>query len=199
MRVALTGGIAAGKTFVADELARLGAVIVDSDLLAREVVEPGTAGLAAIVERFGAGMLLTDGSLNREALGNLVFSDPGARAALNAIVHPLVRRRAEELEAAAPEGAVVVSVIPLLVETGLDKGFDTIIVADVPVETQVARLKKRNALTGEEALARIGAQATRERRLAVATHVIDNSGPKEQTWAQIDRVWAELTGRSGDS
>lgn len=194
MRVALTGGIASGKTFVANELARLGAVIIDSDLIAREVVEPGTPGLAAVIERFGEEVLLPDGSLDRPALGRIIFGDETARADLNAIVHPLVRRRARELEEAAPEGAVVVQVVPLLVETGLDRGFDTIVVTDVPVETQVARLMARNKLTEAEAQARIAAQAPRQQRLAVATHVIDNSGPKTATRAQVERVWEELVG-----
>lgn len=194
MRVALTGGIASGKTFVANELARLGAVIIDSDLIAREVVEPGTPGLAAVIERFGEEVLLPDGSLDRPALGRIIFGDETARADLNAIVHPLVRRRAAELEDAAPEGAVVVQVVPLLVETGLDRGFDTIVVTDVPVETQVARLMARNKLTEAEAQARIAAQAPRQQRLAVATHVIDNSGPKTATRAQVERVWEELVG-----
>lgn len=196
-RVALTGGIAAGKSFVADELARHGAVIIDADLLAREVVEPGTPGLAAVVERFGEDILLEDGSLDRAALGGIIFADDAARADLNAIVHPLVRRRADELEAAAAEGAVVVHVIPLLVETGLDRGFDTVIVADVPVGTQAERLKARNGLTDEEADARIGAQAARGERFAVATRVIDNSGSRDDTRAQVEALWDELVGGVG--
>lgn len=191
-RIALTGGIASGKSFVAEELARRGAVIIDSDLLAREVVEPGTPGLAAIVERFGERVVLPDGSLDRAALGSLIFADAAARADLNAIVHPLVRQRSDELEAAAPEGAVVVQVIPLLVETGLDRGFDIIIVADVALETQVERLRSRNGLTRAQASARVEAQASRQERLAVATYLIDNSGTMAETIAQVDWLWTRL-------
>ena len=192
-RIALTGGIASGKSFVADEFAALGAVLVDSDLIAREVVEPGTPGLAQIVERFGEGVLAEDGSLDRPRLGALVFSDDAARADLNAIVHPLVRRRAAELEAAAPDGAIVIQVIPLLVETGLDEGFDTVLVVDVPVEVQIERLMRRNSLTEAEALARIDAQADRGRRLAAATHVIANSGSRSATRERVREVWRDLS------
>lgn len=148
--IALTGGIGSGKSTVADLLAANGAVIIDSDVLAREVVEPGTDGLAAVVERFGDGVLTEDGSLDRPALGRLVFADDGARADLNAIVHPRVRARARELRAAAlasDPDAVVIDVIPLLVETGLADRFDVVIVVDVPVAAQVERVMARNGLT----------------------------------------------------
>ncbi|WP_193432370.1 dephospho-CoA kinase [Tessaracoccus aquimaris] len=192
-RIALTGGIASGKSFVADEFAALGAVIVDSDLIAREVVEPGTPGLAQVVQRFGEGVLAEDGSLDRARLGAIVFSEDAARADLNAIVHPLVRRRAADLERAAPEGSVVIQVIPLLVETGLDEGFDTVLVVDVPVEAQIERLMRRNALTEADALARINAQADRGRRLAAATHVIENSGSRSATRERVREVWRDLS------
>lgn len=193
-RIALTGGIASGKSFVADEFAARGASIIDSDVLAREVVEPGTAGLARIIERFGPDMLDGEGKLDRARLGELVFSNEEARQELNSIVHPLVRERAAALEAAAPEGTVVIHVIPLLVETGLDRGFDRIIVVDVPVEVQLDRLRRRNGLSVGEAQARISAQATREERAAVASYFIDNSGERHETAAQVDRVWAQLQG-----
>lgn len=193
-RIALTGGIASGKSFVADEFAARGASIIDSDVLAREVVEPGTAGLARIVERFGPDMLDGEGKLDRARLGELVFSNEEARQQLNSIVHPLVRERAAALEAAAPEGTVVIHVIPLLVETGLDRGFDRIIVVDVPVQVQLDRLRRRNGLSVGEAQARISAQATREERAAVASYFIDNSGERHETAAQVDRVWAQLQG-----
>lgn len=193
-RIALTGGIASGKSFVADEFAARGASIIDSDVLAREVVEPGTAGLARIVERFGHDMLDGEGTLDRARLGELVFSNEEARQQLNSIVHPLVRERAASLEAAAPEGTVVIHVIPLLVETGLDRGFDRIIVVDVPVQVQLDRLRRRNGLSVGEAQARISAQATREERAAVASYFIDNSGERHETAAQVDRVWAQLQG-----
>lgn len=177
---------------VADELASRGAVIIDSDILAREVVEPDTPGLKAVVERFGAGILLPDGRLDRAALGSVIFADEQARSDLNAIVHPLVRRRSEELAGDAPEGSVVIHVIPLLVETGLDETFEEIIVVDVPQETQVRRLQRRNDLSLEDAWARVRAQASRQERLEVADWVIDNSGDQAATIGQIDRLWDEL-------
>lgn len=191
-RVALTGGIASGKSFVADEFARLGATVVDSDVLAHEAVEPGTQGLAAVVDRFGADILGPDGTLDRAALGALVFHDDAARADLNAIVHPIVRSRAAAREAEAPEGAVVIQVIPLLVETGLDKEFDTIIVVDVPVGVQEERLRLRSGLSLDEARARIRAQATRSQRLAVATHIVDNSGAPRRTIERVADLWKVL-------
>lgn len=192
MRVALTGGIASGKSTVADMFAELGAVIVDSDVIAREVVEPGTEGLARIVERFGEGILTDDGSLDRAELGSIVFRDDAARADLNAIVHPLVRRRAEQLEADAPEGALVVQVIPLLLEAGLADGFDEIIVVDIPEAEQLRRLMARNGYDEDEARDRIRSQASREDRLAVATHVIDNAAGLAETRRQVEALVREL-------
>ena len=192
-RIALTGGIASGKSFVAAELEALGAVIIDSDVLARDVVARGTPGLAAVVGRFGDAVLRADGELDRAALGTIVFADDAARADLNAIVHPLVRARAAALEEAAPEGAVVIQVVPLLVETGLYRGFGTVIVVDVPEETQLDRLMRRNPLTREEARARLDAQASRDERLAVATHVVDNAGSPEATRRRVRELWRELT------
>ena len=181
-RIALTGGIASGKSAVADLLAARGAVLVDSDVLAREVVAPGTPGLAAIVERFGEGILRPDGALDRPALGAIVFADPDARADLEAITHPRIRARAGELRAEAPAGAVVIDVIPLL----------EVIVVDVPEEVQVERLRRRDGFTRDEAMARLAAQASREDRLAVADHVIDNSGDTDALAAQVDRLWDAL-------
>ncbi|AQP44099.1 dephospho-CoA kinase [Tessaracoccus flavus] len=192
-RIALTGGIASGKSMVSDDLARRGAVIIDSDVLAREVVEPGTEGLHRIVERFGSEVLNADGSLDRAKLGNLIFSDERSREDLNAIVHPLVRARARELESAAPPDALVVHVIPLLVETGLDREFDRVIVVDAPAETQARRLMRRNNLGNQDAMARINAQASRRQRLSVADWVVDNSSDQASTVQQIDRIWADLT------
>lgn len=189
MRIGVTGGIASGKTLVSDTLARLGAVVIDADLLAREVVEPGTDGLAEIVERFGPGILGDDGALDRPALGEIVFSDEAARADLNAIVHPRVRARAREIDAAAPEGAVVAHIIPLLVETGQQDAYHGVLVVDAPDEIRRARLMRRNGLSAEQARARIDAQATREERLAAADWVIDNSGTPEETVAQVERWW----------
>jgi dephospho-CoA kinase len=142
LRVGLTGGIASGKTTVSDALGERGAVVIDADLLARQVVEPGTPGLAAVVERFGADVLTGDGRLNREALGRVVFADPEARRDLEAIVHPAVRARAAALESAAPIDSVVVHVIPLLVETGQQDDYDVIVVVDVEPERQLERLRR---------------------------------------------------------
>lgn len=196
LRVGLTGGIGSGKSEVSRRLVAHGAVLIDGDLIAREVVEPGTPGLAAIVEEFGADVLLPDGTLDRPRLGAIVFSDEGRRAALNAITHPLIGRRSQELfEAAAPD-AIVVYDMPLLVEGGLAALHDVVVVVDVPVETQLERLVARRGMSEADARARIAAQATREQRLAVAGIVIDNSGPLEALDARVDQVWAELTARA---
>ena len=195
-RIGLTGGIGSGKSTVADLLAGHGAVIVDADVLAREVVEPGTPGLAAVAARFGEGVLRPDGSLDRPALGRIVFADDTARADLNAIIHPCVRalateRRAEAL--ASDPDAVVVEVIPLLVESGLADAFDTVVVVDVDEEVQVQRVMRRDGLTREAALARLAAQATRAQRLAVAHEVVDTSGTMAQLAEQVEALWGRLT------
>lgn len=194
MRIGVTGGIASGKTLVSDALARLGAVVIDADLIAREVVEPGTAGLAEIVERFGPQILGEDGRLDRAALGEIVFADDVARAGLNAIVHPRVRARAKELESSAPDGSVVAHIVPLLVETGQQGAYDGVLVVDAPDDVRERRLMQRNDLTREQAQARIAAQATRDERLAAATWVIDNSDAPEETVAQVEAWWAEVVG-----
>lgn len=193
-QIGLTGGIASGKSVVAQRLAELGAVIIDSDVLAREVVAPGTPGLAAVVDRFGPAILAPDGSLDRAALGRVVFADPKGRAALEAIIHPAVRARAAALSEAAPPGAIVVQVIPLLVEAGLADNFEMVVVVDVDPELQLARLGKRNGYSREEAQARVSAQAARDVRLAHADIVIENGGSLSELRAQVDRVWVELTG-----
>ena len=193
MRIGLTGGIASGKSTVARELERLGAVIIDADVLARDVVALGTEGLKAVVARFGDAVLAADGSLDRLALAGIVFADPQARADLNAIIHPRVRERAAELEAAAPAGAVVVHVIPLLVETGQQDDFDAVVVVDTTVEEQLRRLTRRDSLTQTEAEQRVAAQASREERLGAATHVIDSSGPVRETMRQVDELWQNLS------
>lgn len=193
MRVALTGGIASGKTTVSDRWGELGAVIVDSDVLARQVVEQGTPGLAAVTERFGPEILSADGTLDRKALAGKVFGDDEARKDLEAILHPLIRAAADRLEAEAPEGTLVVHVIPLLVETGRTSGFDAIVVVDVPEDVQLERAMSRDGATRQQVEARIAAQARRSERLAVATHVIDNFRDRAALVAEADRVWAELT------
>lgn len=192
LRVGLTGGIGSGKSAVADLLARHGAVIIDADLLSREAVEPGTPGLARIVEEFGPGVLTPQGSLNRPALGEIVFSDPEARASLNAIVHPEVRRLAAVAEREAGPDAVVVHVIPLLVETGQQDLFDVIVVVDVHPAIQLRRVLERDGLDEVQARARIEAQASRQERLAVADLVIDNSGTFAELEASVAALWERL-------
>ena len=194
IRVGLTGGIASGKSLVATELARLGAVVIDADVLAREVVEPGTPGLAAVVQRFGAEVLDGD-RLDRARLGAIVFADPRARRDLEQIIHPAVRARATELERAAPPGAVVVHVIPLLVETGQQDDFDRVVVVDAAPDTQLARLRSRDGLSEEAARARLAAQASPEDRRAAADVVLSNQGSVPDLQRQIRRLWAELSER----
>jgi dephospho-CoA kinase len=192
VRVGLTGGIASGKSMVADELAARGAIIIDADVLAREVVEPGTPALAAIIDRFGA-QVLKDGQLDRARLAQIVFADPLARRDLERIVHPAVRARAAELERDAGDAAVVVHVIPLLVETGQHEDFDVVVTVDADHETQIQRLIVRNGFTRAEAESRIAAQATREDRKRAADVVLDNTGTVTQLREQIDALWAELS------
>lgn len=189
IHVGLTGGIASGKSAVAELLAEHGAIIVDSDVLAREVVAAGTPGFAAVVARFGSQVVAPDGELDRAALGSVVFGDSQARAALEAIIHPAVRARASELVAAAPAGAVVVEVIPLLVEVGLADLFDLVVVVDLDPQLQRERLQRRNGLSVEEAQARIAAQASREHRLTHADVVIDNAGDLARLGALVDDFW----------
>ena len=196
LRVGLTGGIGSGKSEVARRLVAHGAVLVDADLIAREVVEPGTPGLAAVVAEFGEDVLLPDGTLDRDRLGSIVFADAGRLAALNAIVHPLVGRRMRELDDAAPADAVVVYDVPLLTENDLAGNYDTVVVVDAPVETQIARLVGLRGMTEEAARARIAAQATRAQRRAIADYVIDNSGPLDDLSAQVDALWAELSAKA---
>jgi dephospho-CoA kinase len=191
LRVGLTGGIASGKSTVANELARRGAVIIDADELAREVVEPGTPGFAAVVRRFGEGVL-RDERLDRAALARIVFADPQARRDLERIIHPEVRRRAAEREGALPHTAVVVHVIPLLVETGKESDFDLCVVVDVDRQTQLARLMARGPMSREGAESRIAAQATREQRLAAADIVIPNVGTLTDLTEQVDDLWSDL-------
>ena len=190
LRIGLTGGIGSGKSTVSALLAARGAVIVDADRIAREVLAPGTPGLAAVVEEFGDGVRAGDGSLDRPALASIVFADPDARARLDAIVHPLVRRRTAELVAAAAPEAVVVNDVPLLVETGQAGSYDLVLVVEADPEIRVARLVQRG-LTEDDARARIAAQARDEQRRAVADVVLDNSGTPEQLAEQVDRFWAE--------
>jgi dephospho-CoA kinase len=190
LNIGLTGGIGSGKSTVSALLAEHGAVIVDADRIARDVVEPGTPGLAAVVSAFGDGVVGPDGGLDRPALAAVVFADAEARARLDGIVHPLVRARAAEVVAAAPPDAVLVHDIPLLVETGQAGRYELVLVVQADLGTRVARLVARG-MTEDDARARIAAQATDEQRAAVADVVLDNSGTREELAAQVDRFWTE--------
>lgn len=196
LRVGLTGGIASGKSVVARRLGELGAGVVDHDALAREVVAPGSAGLAAVVEAFGPEVVGPDGSLDRGALARVVFQDPTARARLNGVVHPLVRAAAAEAEAErrAAGDDVVVHDIPLLVETGQAGHVDVVVVVDAPADLRVARLMDVRGMSEEDAWARLAAQADDEQRLEAADVVLDGSGTVEDLRAQVDGLWAQWHG-----
>ncbi|MFW6689766.1 dephospho-CoA kinase [Streptomyces sp. MAR4 CNX-425] len=197
LTVGLTGGIGAGKSAVAELLASYGAVIVDSDKIAREVVEPGTAGLAAVVAEFGPDVLAADGTLDRAKLGGIVFADAGRREALNAIVHPLVRERSAALTEAAGPDAVVVNDVPLLTENGLAGLYDVVVVVDVAPATQLDRLVRLRGMTEDEARARMAAQATRAERLAIADIVVDNDGTPAELAPRVREVWEQLVALQG--
>lgn len=193
LRIGLTGGIASGKSAAAEAFASLGAVIVDADVLARAVVAPGLPALQSIVERFGSGVLNPDGTLDRASLGRIVFADETARADLNAIVHPWVRATAQAVEDAVEDPyAIVIHVIPLLVETGQASSFDRLIVVDVDEEVQVARLRERNGLSDADARARVATQASRIDRLRVADYVIRNDGSLDELDERCHAVWHDL-------
>lgn len=196
--VGLTGGIGSGKSTVASLLAEFGAVIVDADLLAREVVTPGGPAHEAVVERFGRDVVDTDGGLDRRALAALVFNDRAARQELNRIVHPAVHQEALKRVAAAgaanPE-AVVVMDIPLLAEVGRDRyPVAGVLVVDLPPELAVARLVADRGFTEQEARARMAAQASRAERLAIADLVLDNSGDLDHLRSEVERAWAWVQG-----
>jgi dephospho-CoA kinase len=191
-RVGLTGGIASGKSTVAAMLAELGAVVIDADALAREVVASGTPGLAAVVEEFGEELLGPDGELDRAAMGRLVFNDDAARERLDSIVHPLVFERIVALEGEAATDAVVVHDIPLLAESGRADTFDAVIVVDAPPEVQVSRMTTDRGWTREDAESRIRSQASRDDRLAIATHVIENTRTREDLRNRVAEVYADV-------
>lgn len=192
VHVGLTGGIGAGKSTVARMLADRGALVLDADVAAREVVAPGTDGLAAVVAEFGAQVLAADGSLDRAALAERIFTDPGRRAALNAIIHPRVRAWMAERVAEAPAGSVVVQDIPLLVESGLTGLFDLVVVVDAADDVRVGRLVRDRGMDRADAEARIAAQAPREQRLAAAGAVIGNDGAPEDLEPQIAALWDRI-------
>ena len=191
MQIGLTGGIGSGKSTAAARFAELGALVIDADALAREVVEPGTDGLAAVVAEFGEQVLDADGRLDRPALARLVFGDEAARGRLNAIVHPRVRARAVELIAAAPPGTVVVQDVPLLVETEQAGAYDLVVVVEAPEELRVRRLAADRGMSAEEVRARMASQATDEQRRAVADVVLVNDGTPDDLSAKVDGLWAD--------
>jgi dephospho-CoA kinase len=203
LRVGLTGGIGSGKSEVSKRLAARGAVLIDADVAAREVVEPGTPGLGQIAAVFGPGVLLPDGRLNRERLGQLVFADDDLRAKLNAIVHPLVHERTQQLEQQAAAtlgpGGIVVHDVPLLAENRLQSGFDTVIVVDAPDDQRLQRLIDTRGMTAEHARERMAAQASRDQRLAIADIVIDNSGTLADLDQRVGEVWSVLRDLAGPS
>lgn len=196
LKVGLTGGIGAGKSEVSRLLVEHGAVLIDADRIAREVVAPGTPGLAAVVDAFGEDVLAPDGGLNRPKLGSIVFADPEKLATLNSIVHPLVGARSRDLENAASEDAVVVHDVPLLAENGLAALYDLVIVVDAGPRTQLDRLVRLRGMTEEDARARMAAQATRDKRLEIADVVIDNDVPLEDLERRVREVWADLVERA---
>jgi dephospho-CoA kinase len=195
MRVGLTGGVGSGKSTVAARLQALGALVIDADRIAREVVEPGTPGYDAVVAHFGPDVVADDGTLDRPAIAAIVFADQAQRDALNAIVHPLVGERTARLMAATPAGAIVVHDIPLLVEGGLAEAFDTVVVVIADDDVRVTRLGDRG-MSPEDARARIAAQATDDQRRAAADIVIDNNGALDELTAQVDALWQRLQKRA---
>ena len=191
LRVGLTGGIGSGKSTVSGRLAEHGATIIDADRIAREVVEPGSVGLARVTEAFGGGVLGPDGALDRAALAKVVFADDAARQKLNGIVHPLIGARTAELTSAAPKDAVLVHDVPLLVENGLAPMYHLVVVVDAPVPERIARLLRTRGMTEDEVRARIAAQADEARRRAVADVWLDNGGSPDQVLAAVDALWAD--------
>jgi dephospho-CoA kinase len=194
--VGLTGGIGAGKSEVSRRLAAQGAILIDADAIAREVVAPGTPGLAAVTEAFGTGVLQADGNLHRERLGEIVFADPVSLETLNKIVHPRVGQRMAEVERAAGPDAIVVHDVPLLAENDLAAGYDLVVVVDAPEDLQVDRLTRQRGMSAEQAQARMAAQASRDKRLAVADLVIDNSGSLAELDRQVGDLWTEMRRRA---
>jgi dephospho-CoA kinase len=195
LKVGLTGGIGAGKSEVSKRLAAQGAIVIDADLIAREVVAPGTDGLSEVVTTFSPDVLAADGSLDRTRLGDLVFADPQQLSRLNAIVHPRVGARMRELEDTAGPGAIVVHDVPLIAENNLAGAYDLVVVVDVPPRIQLDRLVRLRGLSREQAQARMAAQASREQRLAIAGMVVDNSGSLAELDRQVGDLWAELRRR----
>jgi dephospho-CoA kinase len=199
LKVGLTGGIGAGKSEVSRRLASYGALVIDADQIAREVVEPGTPGLAQVVGRFGTGVLAPDGTLDRQRLGEIVFGDDELRAKLNSIIHPLVGARLRELEQGADADAILVEDVPLIAENDLADFYDLVVVVDVPPRLQEERLVRDRGMTPDQVAVRMAAQASREQRLAIAGIVVDNSGSLAELDREVGELWAELSRRARSS
>jgi dephospho-CoA kinase len=196
LKVGLTGGIGAGKSEVSRRLASYGALVIDADQIAREVVEPGTPGLAQVVGLFGTGVLAPDGTLNRQRLGEIVFGDDELRAKLNSLIHPLVGARLRELEQGADADAILVEDVPLIAENDLADFYDLVVVVDVPPRLQEERLVRDRGMTPDQVAVRMAAQASREQRLAIAGIVVDNSGSLAELDREVGELWAELSRRA---
>jgi dephospho-CoA kinase len=195
--VGLTGGIASGKSFVASLLADLGASTIDADEVAREVVSHGSPGLSAVVSEFGTDVLLPSGELDRQKLGDIVFSDPQSRIRLESILHPLIKVRTTEL-INSQRSEIVVYSVPLLVEAKVDYPFDSVITVEAGLENQVERLVRSRSLTEAEARKRVSAQTTEAMRVERADYVIDSSGSKDETRSQVNKIWQQLVSAARD-
>ncbi|MGW5875928.1 dephospho-CoA kinase [Nocardiopsis terrae] len=199
LKVGLTGGIGSGKSAVSSALSDYGAVVIDADAIAREVVEPGTPGLAEVVAEFGEGVLTPEGRLDRPKLGEVVFADENRLARLNEIVHPRVAERSGQLmeQALASDARVVVYDVPLLVENGLESLYDVVVVVDTPDRTRIERVSRDRGMPRDQVRSRIAAQADRETRLAAADFVVDNSGTREELAERVAELWRGLLERAG--
>lgn len=191
LRIGLSGGIGSGKSTVSAQLAELGAVVIDADRIAREVVAPGTPGLAEVVERFGPGVLDDQGGLDRPALGRVVFADQAAREDLEAITHPRIAERTRALVREAPADAVVVHDVPLLVEKGMAPSYDLVVIVDAPEEERLRRLVQDRGLAADEARRRMSNQADGAARRRAADVWLDNSGDVADLKEAVDRMWRE--------
>jgi dephospho-CoA kinase len=190
--IGLTGGIAAGKTTVAAHWVSLGGIEIDADKLAREVVEPGTKGLKQIREVFGESVFNSEDSLDRQKLGEIIFSDAKKRAALEEIVHPLVRQRASELLAELPENSMVIYTVPLLVEANVSLPFDVIVSVEAPEADRVKRLVSSRGMSSEQALARIKSQASAIERAAAADYILNSNQPLPALLADASALWSKF-------
>ncbi|HEY5200515.1 MAG TPA: dephospho-CoA kinase [Acidothermaceae bacterium] len=198
LTVGLTGGLGSGKSAVLEELVALGAVGIDADIVARDVVLPGTPGFDAVVAAFGPSVVASDGGLDRRRVATIVFADAGERARLEAITHPLVRAETRRRIAAAAPDAIVVNAVPLLAETGIAAEFDVVVVVQASLAARLDRVLSSRGMSDGDARARIAVQASDEERAAIAWWVIDNDGTPADLRAEVARLWAALLARRGD-